>query len=168
MEFARGCQAFTAAAKVPPPYLLDTNALIDIGERYYPQDIFGNLWALFLPAMASGDVRMTRGTLNELHRGPADQWRTDVRTACLPHVVDEASGAVQGVFGRLAASVATDNLTRKLSQIDLLVLACGEAHTYPIVTADTRMRNACLRGHANAVPMFVAEMFREFGWVFPP
>ncbi|MBV8371100.1 MAG: hypothetical protein JO036_19470 [Candidatus Eremiobacteraeota bacterium] len=139
--------------------------MIDIGEKYYPPERFGVVWAQLQPALESGQIRMIRSGIVELRRRN-DAWRQPVIAACSRHAADESAAAVQGVFARLTAAIDGGTLTRKLSEIDLLVLACGEAAQLPVVTGDTRIHNAIRDGHCAVRPLWLWQLFGELGWTF--
>lgn len=155
------------AAPVLATYLLDTNAAIDIGERYYPQDIFGALWHHFNAALAQGRLRLIRASITELRAGPQDPWRQDVYTATNGLILNEGDADIQQTFQKLARAVGPRGLSTNLSDTDLMVLATGEARALPIVTRDTKMRIACERGHCATRSLNTTELFRELGWSFP-
>ena len=73
---------------------------------------------------------------------------------------------VQLAFGRLAQLVEEGRLSTKLSEVDLLLMACAEAHSLPIVTRDGPMAAACSAGTTLAKNVPLPDFFRERGWQF--
>src|ERR1700730_14034094 len=84
------------------PYLLDTVAWVDMGERFYPVDVFEGLWAQLVSALAAGTIVTLKGVIGELKRGPKEQWREIVYEASKAHLIDEGAAQVQAVFARVA------------------------------------------------------------------
>jgi predicted nucleic acid-binding protein len=150
------------------PYLFDANIFIDLGERVYPDDVFKGLWDRLRDAFRDGEILTSHGVLGELKRAkkPHLPWRTLVLNGCRAHAIDEAEERVQLAFAKLAQLVADGHLSRALSQVDLLLLACAEAHGYPIVTRDGPMANACANGRITAKRIHLPDVFRELGWTF--
>jgi hypothetical protein len=162
---------FTGAESGPavnPPFLLDTVAFVDMGERFYPLDVFTGLWTELLAALNTGRVVTLRGVIAELKRGPQDPWRALVYAATKSHLIDDGGVDVQRVFGRVAPALFVGSLTKRLSEVDVLLLSSAEAHNCPFITRDTKMLNACAcnGGPVQARPLSLADMFRELGWRF--
>ena len=153
-----------------PPiiYLMDANALIDFGERYYADDVFGALWKLLRDALDSGTVVITKGVMDEIKKyTPLPPWRQSVERLCKGKLIDESAYDVQIVFGRLARDIASKKVTSDLSEADQLLLACGEALSYLIVSSDGGVRNTCARGHIKAHACRPLDFLRAVGWTFP-
>jgi len=150
------------------PYLFDANIFIDLGERAYPDDVFKGLWDKLATAFRNGEIVTSRGVLGELKRArkPHLPWRVLVLTECRSHALDEAEEQIQLAFEKLARLVEDGQLSRGLSQVDLLLLACAEAYGYPIVTRDGPMANACANGKISAKRVLLPDVFRERGWKF--
>jgi predicted nucleic acid-binding protein len=141
--------------------------VIDFGEDLYPPDIFGALWNNFEQALGSGDLIVAKIVLAEMRKVPnPPAWHQRVHALAGPHAASEARPTVQAVFQRLVANVAMGQLSTKLSDNDLLILSCAEIDGLPIVTRDTKMRQACDRGLVNATHVDIKDVFRTFGWQF--
>lgn len=158
-----------AASASAPVYLVDTNALVDFGERYYADDVFGGLWKQLEAGFGSGTLVVTRGVMDEIKAVtvPLPAWRQLLDGLCKGKIVDESAHAVQTVFGRLSRDIAAGKVTTNLSETDQLILACGEALSYEIVSSDGGVRNACARGHIKAQVHRPLDFLRVMGWNFP-
>lgn len=151
-----------------PSFFFDTNAFIDLGERMYPDDVFGSLWIEISKALSDGSIITGKRVLVELTAMPnPDHWRTHVSTNCKPHAINEARPDVQAVFARLAPLATPPGPLRKLSTVDQLVLASAEAVGLPLVTRDGQMIKACTEGHSPVRIVGLVDCFRQLGWSFP-
>jgi hypothetical protein len=80
----------------PQVYLLDANALIDFGERYYADDVFGALWKLLHDGFDSGTLLVTRGVMDEIKKlTPLPAWRQSMDKVCKGKLVDESAYDIQ-------------------------------------------------------------------------
>jgi predicted nucleic acid-binding protein len=157
----------TANAGPNPRYLLDTNIIIDLGERLYPPDVFTALWQIFEATLGNGEIIVGQVVLAEMKRVKnPEPWRQRVFALCAPHAADETRPAVQLVFQRLSGNVAAGLLSAKLSDNDLLLLSCAEVDGIRIVTNDSKMKQACDRGLARAAYADLIEVFRTYQWQF--
>jgi hypothetical protein len=149
-------------------YLLDANALIDFGERYYAGDVFSGLWKLLHGGFDSGTIVVTRGVMDEIKKlTPLPPWREQIDKVCKGKLIDESAHDIQLVFGRLARDIASKKVISNISETDQLLLACGEALSYTIVTSDGGVRNTCKSGHIKAQAYRPLEFLRAVGWRFP-
>jgi len=150
-------------------YLFDANIFIDLGERVYPDDVFKGLWVKLATAFSTGEIVTSHGVLGELKRAskPHLPWRLLVLAECKAHALNEADEKIQRAFAHLAQLVEDGDLSKGLSQVDLLLLACAEAHGLPIVTRDGPMANACSNGKLSVKRVLLPDVFRAQGWHFP-
>jgi predicted nucleic acid-binding protein len=148
-------------------FLFDTNIFIELGERY-PEDVFKGLWETVLRALSAGEIVTCHGVVTELKKGPtpAAPWRAKVYAACKEHLVDEADASIQTAFGRISQLIEDGALSKSLTDVDQLVLACGEALNLPVVTRDAKMRSACEAGKVPTRALDLPAFFREMGWEF--
>jgi uncharacterized protein DUF4411 len=145
-------------------YLFDTNAFVDLGERFHPNDVFVGLWANVLSMLNTGNVITCKAVLGELAKAPViDPWRKTVQAACKPTALDEAEVDIQGEFKKLAAAA----IPNRLSDVDRWVLSAGAARNLPIVTRDGPVLRVCKDGRVAARSLTPVEFFREVGWTFP-
>lgn len=149
-------------------FLLDANAFIDMGERFYPEDVFACVWSQLLKELSQATAFTTKGVLTELKRvKPLPPWRANVISACDANAVDEGESAIQTIYARLAPEAQHGGaLPAGLSAIDLFVLATGEYMQAPIVTRDAEITLSCDRGLVNTRALGPAEYFKELGWYF--
>jgi Domain of unknown function (DUF4411) len=157
-----------AASPPPAVYLIDTNALIDFGERYYADDVFGGLWKLLSHGFNAGTLLVSKGVMDEIRASaPMPLWRKALDNACKGKLIDESAHDIQLIFGRLARDIASKKVLSELSETDQLILACGEARSYMIVSSDGGVRNTCRGGHIKAQVLRPIEFLRAVGWRFP-
>jgi hypothetical protein len=145
-------------------YLFDANAFIDVGERFYPDDIFGCLWKNISQALTNGSVVTCKGVLGELKKAPIQlPWRQKIQMACQNSAINESDADIQKVFARLAGL----SISKGVGNVDRWVLSAGEARSLPIVTRDGPMFEVARRGHSFARLLTPTDFFREVGWSFP-
>jgi hypothetical protein len=143
-------------------YLFDANAFVDLGERYYPDDIFGCLWGLMLPALGSGLAVTSKMVLGELSKAPVVQpWRLTVQAACKAQALDEADADIQAEFKKLAGAA----IPKKVGTVDRWILSAASARKLPLVTRDGPLTAIC--GVLSVRPLDPTGFFREVGWTFP-
>lgn len=156
------------AAVSPTPvattYLFDTNAFVDLGERYYPEDVFGCLWTSMLTAIGGGTAVTCKKVIGELVNMPVvPRWRRTVQAACKARAVDESDSDVQRAFARLAGLA----IPRSVGEVDRWVLAAAEARALPVVTRDGPITALCRNGLLSVRSLTPTDFFREVGWSFP-
>lgn len=105
---------------MPPPYVVDASAWIDI-RRYHPPDIFVTLWQRLDGAIAAGDLVSPEEVLHELERGDDDLAETLRLKAGLFLPLDAAQQAA--VTEVLAACPTLANAEAERNRADPFVVA---------------------------------------------
>ncbi len=133
--YERRC-ATSMAAKAPSAiYLLDTNATIDIGEKYYPTRTVGRCLgparagARFQSLPHSRKYRRATAPERSLARS---RHRRAIAVCHRPNQRRPCSACSRDYGGHREGAII-----RKLSEVDRLVMSCGEGAQLPIVTGDT-------------------------------
>ncbi|HEY9085542.1 MAG TPA: DUF4411 family protein [Candidatus Tyrphobacter sp.] len=149
-------------------YLFDANALIDAGERFYPDDVFPCVWLKLNEELGIARAVTIAAVLRELRDiDPLPAWRDRIITICTPHAYDETEVEVQTEYARLAReAVPGGALPSGLSDVDLFVLAVGGLRALPIVTRDREIRLSCDRGIVATRAIDPLAFLRERGWSF--
>ena len=151
------------------PYSLDTSALIDAWDRFYPPDHFPTLWQRVERGIADGQLVAIDEVQDELSRRSEaiHDWLTD-RGLFVPISVDvqESVREILALRPQLVGAGAGRGLA------DPFVIALARVHGYTVVTQESRsskrdaakIPNVCEHFGIRHIefPTLVVEM----GWTF--
>jgi hypothetical protein len=101
-------------------YLFDTSAFVDVGERFYPGDVFPGVWVAMEEAMRAGVIITCKRVLGEVSNVtlPLPAWRQCILDGCKATAINEGDPDIQAVFARIAPlavkhGVLSKNLSRR-------------------------------------------------------
>ncbi|MBL0039362.1 MAG: DUF4411 family protein [Nitrosomonadales bacterium] len=128
-------------------YCIDTSALIDLGERHYPErlPVFAPIWRHVYQEINNGSIVSVDVVKSELE-SKADDWRT--------HFLSQANGMfhmdrnIESEFASLVADVESSshlfnvNKSRErfMSGADPWVIAYARSKQYTVISAETKTR----------------------------
>lgn len=150
-------------------FSFDTSAFLDVSSRWYPLDVFPNVWQRLDELISVGHLVAVDEVLRELERGDDEiyQWAKQRSQAfqALDRDIQNAAQEVLSVFPRLV-----DSRTGK-SFGDPFVIAHAKCRGLTIVTGEVggtvtrpKIPNVC--DHFKIRCINVVALFREQGWKF--
>jgi hypothetical protein len=151
-------------------YCIDTSALVDGWTRYYPPDVFPQLWTKLEALVNDKRVVAPDEVLRELSKKEDDlfKWAKKNDTLFLPldSAIQAATQDILAVFPRLVDS------ERDRSTADPFVIAVARVHTYCVVTGEKnsgnlkrpKIPNVC--DHFNVRYINMLQFMREQRWQF--
>jgi len=164
-------------------YLFDTNTIIQMGQRYYPRDIFGELWDYIYQQIDAGSILVTDGVIDELTEKINDQtanrnaWRDDFIQ------FSENSDQIlhenyQSEFMTLANKCSSDieyrgnckqqTVSRFLDKADLWLVAIAKSEGFKLVSEESegslKIPTVCKLEGVSCIK--TVDFFRTFGLQF--
>jgi hypothetical protein len=150
-------------------YSFDTSALLDGWVRYYPRDVFPDVWTGFEELIDLGDLRATDEVLVELSR------RDDEVHAWAKERKDQLFVPIDAAIQEKVTEILTDHerlLRARGSGADPFVIALAMNEKATVVTAERKsgslgkpkIPDVC---EVLAVPCIdLLGLFRQLGWRF--
>ena len=118
-------------------YSLDTSALLDGYTRFYPPDIFPNLWNNINQIINRGELRATYMVMDELKRkdDAALAWAKKNDRIFIPvdEDIQKTVTQIMNSYPRLVAEGGQRN------RADPFVIALARLHNLIVITAETKM-----------------------------
>jgi len=151
-------------------YSIDTSAILDGWRRYYPPDVFPELWEKLEQLIANGDLRATEEVLEELKKKDDDVTAWAKRHPELFVPIDDAIQiALQELLERFERLV---NTQRNRDRADPWVIALAQVAGCTVVTGELpsgrlnrpRIPDVCTK--LDVPWMNLLALFRREGWVF--
>lgn len=153
---------------MPPPYVVDASAWIDIG-RFHPRDIFVTLWHRLDSLIAAGDLISPEDVLRELERGADDLAEYLETKAGLFLPLDEAQQTA--VAEVLAACPTLANAEGERNRADPFVVALARIRGGSVVSQERTRGGASGRysipdacAHFTIPCLRWLDFLREVGW----
>lgn len=151
-------------------YSIDTSAILDGWRRYYPPDVFPQVWSKIDELIDSGVLIATEEVLSELDKKDDEvyKWAKEHSSMFIP-----IDAAIQiEVSGILRAHKKLIDDRKNRSGADPFVIALARIKNCTVLTGE-RPSNSNNRPHIPDVCSALGirwvnmlEMFREQGWVF--
>jgi hypothetical protein len=117
-------------------YCLDTSALIDAWERYYPVDVFPGVWNVVDELMQSGSIVMSDEVFKEIRRKSDGVylWSKKYKSACIPLDLP-----VQNELAKILATCpAIIDPRKNRSGADPVVIAVAMTRSMTVVTGERK------------------------------
>jgi uncharacterized protein DUF4411 len=151
-------------------YCIDTSALLDGWERWYPPEIFPSLWKRLAALIKEGKLIAPEDVLIELKKKDDDLTKWVKAQAGLFQPLDiptqEALREVMGSFERLV------NTQKDRSTADPVVIALAKARGFAVVTGEKPSGNPSRPKIPDVCESFsirhlnLTMLIRENGWTF--
>ena len=151
-------------------YVIDTSALLDGWVRYYPPDVFPQLWSNLEELVAAGELLAPDEVLSELAQKDDDahKWakKNSAMFVPLDAEVQEATTEILSEFPRLVGAMKDRN------RADPFVIALAKIKQAVVVTAEKsigtrdRPRIPIVCEHFDIGHRTLLQLIREKGWTF--
>jgi len=122
---------------LPPGYVIDTSALIDLWRRHYPKDVFRTLWKNIELMISKGELVAPQEVLGELKRHDDELYRWAQKQKCFQALDEEQIACVKDIESR-HPSLVDPNKTDP--EADPFVISLARTKGWKVVTQETPAR----------------------------
>ena len=154
---------------LPPGYVIDTSALVDLWRRRYPPDVFPTLWDRIEKMISAGHLVAPREVLSELQRQRDELSRWAGKQKCFQALDEEQIGHVKDIMAKFPTLI---DPKKTIPDADPFVIALGLSKGWKVITTEDpggnslkkRIPDVC--AHYGIGCLSLLEFFRENGWNF--
>ena len=119
---------------LPPGYVIDTSALVDLWRRRYPKDVFPTLWENLEKMISKGELVAPQEVLGELKRHDDELYRWAQKQKCFKTLDEEQIACTQDIVAKHPTLVDPNKTT---PEADPFVISLAWTKGWKVITQET-------------------------------
>ena len=154
---------------LPPGYVIDTSALVDLWRRRYPRDVFPTLWEKIEQLIRRAELVAPQEVRNELKRWPDDLYRWAHKQEWFVDLDAEQIACVETIMAKFPSLVDRE---KTIPDADPFVIALAWTKGWKVITTESpggtgpRKRIPDVCQHYKIGCLSPLDFFREQNWNF--